>query len=76
MTKSRRELTEFVEGHQDRRYNFDQLIVILSSLLTPWQKRLELGILDMMGHRFQGSQEEIPYDQVIIWPRQEGFIWA
>jgi hypothetical protein len=69
-------ITEFVEGHQDRRYNFDQLIVIFSSLIDSLAEETRVGNIGYDGPQVPRFPRRVSYHQVIIWPRQEGFVWA
>lgn len=72
----RKEIKEFVDGHQDRRYNFDQFIVVLNSLVDSLAEETRIGRIGYDGPQVPRSPRREPYDQVIIWPRQEGFKWA
>ena len=58
------------------RYNFDQLIVILSSLVDSLAEETRVGGIGYDGPQVPRRPRRETYDQVIIWPRQEAFKWA
>lgn len=72
----RKELNEFVTGHLNRRYNFEQFIVVLHSLIDSLGEETRVGNIGYDGPQVPRFPKREPYDQVIIWPRQEAFKWA
>ena len=74
--KTKEDINEFVNSYQDRRYNFDQLIVILSSLVDSLAEEARVGGIGYDGPQVPRRPRRETYDQVIIWPRQEAFKWA
>jgi hypothetical protein len=72
----KKEINEFVNGHLDRRYNFDQFIVVLSSLVNSLAEETRVGSIGYDGPQVPRFPRKEPYDQVILWPRQETFNWA
>ena len=72
----RKDLNEFVAGHLDRRYNFEQFIVILHSLVDSLGEETRVGNIGYDGPQVPRFPKREPYDQVIIWPRQEAFKWV
>lgn len=71
----KKKISEFVDGYQDRRYNLDQLIVILSSLVDSLAEETRVGRIGYDGPQVPRLPRRTPYDQVIIWPKQEKFKW-
>lgn len=71
----RKELNEFVTGHLNRRYNFEQFIVVLHSLIDSLGEETRVGNIGYDGPQVPRFPKREPYDQVIIWPRQETFKW-
>lgn len=68
-------VNEFVNGHIDRRYNFDQFIVVLHSLINSLAEETRIGSIGYDGPQVPRFPRREPYDQVIKWPRNEGFRW-
>lgn len=72
----KKDIGEFVSGNTDRRHNFDQLIVILHSLVNSLAEETRIGNIGYDGAQVPRFPRREPYDQVIMWPRQEAFKWA
>jgi hypothetical protein len=72
----KKDIREFVNGHADRRYNFDQFIVVLHSLVNSLAEETRVGSIGYDGPQVPRFPRREPYDQVIIWPRKEAFKWA
>jgi hypothetical protein len=72
----RKDISEFVNEHVDRRYNFDQVIVVLHSLVNSLAEEIRVGSIGYDGPQVPRYPRRESYDQVITWPRQESFKWA
>jgi hypothetical protein len=72
----RKDINEFVGGHVDRRYNHDQFIVVLQSLVDTLAEVTRVGSIGYDGPQVPRLPKREPYDQVIVWPRQEKFKWG
>ncbi len=72
----RKDIMEFINGHVDRRYNFDQIIVVLHSLVNSFAEEIRVGSIGYDGPQVPRLPRRVAYDQVITWPRQEAFKWV
>ncbi len=72
----KKDLSNFINGYEDRRNNFDQFIAILTSLTGFLAEESRVGNIGYDGAQVPKLPRRVPYDQVIIWPRQEEFKWA
>jgi hypothetical protein len=75
-----REISEqvqnFVNGHEERRSNFNHFAVILSTLVDSFLEELHIGDIGYDGPQVPRRPRREPYNQVITWPRDEEFRWA
>jgi hypothetical protein len=74
----RQSLQDFTDRFEERQNNFNQIMVILSSIIDLNLEDIHLGT-----RRIGYDGPQVPryprrefYDQVIIWPRDEEFKWA
>jgi hypothetical protein len=74
--ETRENLQDFVNGYQERKNNFDQFNVVISSLIDSFLEQLRIGNIGYDGPQVPRQPRREKYDQVIIWPRQEEFRWA
>jgi hypothetical protein len=72
----REKLQNFVNGHEERKNNFNHFSVILSSLVDSFFEELHVGDIGYDGPHVPRQPRREQYDQVIMWPRQEEFKWA
>ena len=69
-------IQNFVNSFEDRRSNFDHLMVIVSSVLNSFLEELRIGRIGYDGPQVPRLPRRESYDQIIIWPRKEEFRWA
>ena len=72
----RERLQNFVNGFEDRNNNFDQILVIISSVINSIFEEWRIGRIGYDGPQVPRQPRREPYDQNIIWPRREEFKWA
>jgi hypothetical protein len=72
----RNKLQNFVKEYEDRRNNFNHFTVILSTLVDSFLEEIRIGNIGYDGPQVPRQPRRKPYDQVIIWPRNEEFKWA
>jgi hypothetical protein len=72
----RNRLQSFVNGFEDRSNNFDHFMVIASSVINSFLEELRIGRIGYDGPQVPRLPRRESYDQVVIWPRKEGFKWA
>jgi hypothetical protein len=65
-----------VNGYTDRKNNFNNFMVILSSLVDSFSEELHIGDIGYDGPQVPRLPRREQYNQVIMWPRQEEFKWA
>jgi hypothetical protein len=70
-----KEIENFVQSHEDRQHNFNHFMVILSSLVDSFTEDLRIGGIAYDGPQVPRFPRREPYNQVIVWPRQEVFKW-
>lgn len=69
-------LQDFINGHQDRRDNFNHLLVIFSSLIDSYLEDLGIGTLGYNGPQVPRYPRKEEYDMVISFPHKEAFPWV
>lgn len=69
-------LQDFVNGHQERRDNFNHLLVIFNSLIDSYLEDLGIGTIGYDGPQVKRYPRKEEYDMVISWPHKEAFAWA
>jgi hypothetical protein len=69
-------LQDFVNGYDDRRNNFNHLVVILSALVDSFLEEIHLEDIGYDGPQVPREPRRESYEEVIIWPRKEEFKWA
>jgi hypothetical protein len=72
----RARLQNFVNGYEDRKNNFNQFMVILSSLVDSFSEELHIGNIGYDGPQVPRQPRKEKYDEVIMWPRREEFKWV
>ncbi len=72
----REKLQNFVSGYDERRANFNHLLVILSALIDIFLEELHLEDIGYDGPQLPGEPRRESYKEVITWPRKEKFKWA
>jgi hypothetical protein len=72
----RKRLEDFVEGDDERRRNFEHILVILSSFIDSYLEEVKIGSIGYDGPQVPRQPKRERYNQVIIWPRGETFKWA
>jgi hypothetical protein len=72
----RARLQNFVNGHEDRKNNFNQFMAILSSLVDSFSEELHIGNIGYDGPQVPRQPRKEKYDEVIMWPRREEFKWV
>ena len=72
----RAKLQNFVNGYEDRKNNFNQFMVILSSLVDSFSEELHIGNIGYDGPQVPRQPRKEKYDEVIMWPRREEFKWV
>jgi len=72
----RNRLENFAKGDDERRRNFEHVLVILSSFIDSYLEELKIGTIGYDGPQVPRQPRREKYNQVIIWPREETFKWA
>jgi hypothetical protein len=72
----RKRLENFAKGDNERRRNFEHLLVILNSFVDSFLEELRIGTIGYDGPQVPRQPRREKYNQVITWPRQEKFKWA
>jgi hypothetical protein len=72
----RARLQNFVNGHEDRKNNFNQFMAVLSSLVDSFSEELHIGNIGYDGPQVPRQPRNEKYDEVIMWPRREEFKWV
>lgn len=76
----RENLNDFVSNYDERRNNFQTLLVTFSSLVDSYLEELNIGNIGYDGAQVprhpRWKPKGKPYEQVIMWPRKEEFKWA
>jgi hypothetical protein len=72
----RERLLNFVDGYEDRKNNFNHIMVILSSLVDSFSEGLHVGNIGYDGPQVPRQPRKEHYDEVIMWPRNEEFKWV
>jgi hypothetical protein len=72
----RNSLSAFVSEYEERRNNFQTLLVTLASLVDSYSEELKIGNIGYDGPQVPRHPGWQPYEQVIVWPRKEEFKWA
>jgi cold shock CspA family protein len=72
----KKRLENFAEGDEERRRNFDHLLVIFSSLIDSYLEEMKIGTIGYDGPQVPRQPRRERYNQVIMWPRGEAFKWA
>jgi hypothetical protein len=71
----RKNLQDFAQQDNERRENFEHVLVILSSFLDSYLEELKIGTIGYDGPQVPRHPRRENYNQEIIWPRQETFKW-
>jgi hypothetical protein len=71
----RKRLENFAKGDNERRRNFEHLLVILNSFVDSFLEELRIGTIGYDGPQVPRQPRREKYNQVITWPRQEKFKW-
>ena len=71
----RKSLENFSKQDDDRRRNFEHVLVILSSFLDSYLEELKIGTIGYDGPQVPRQPRRDKYNQEIIWPRGEMFKW-
>lgn len=74
--ETREKLQGFVKAYEERKDNFNQFMVILSTLVDSFVEELHIGDIGYDGPQVPRQPRREQYDQVIMWPRREEFKWA
>jgi hypothetical protein len=72
----RKRLEDFAEGDDERRKNFEHILVILSSFIDSYLEEVKIGSIGYDGPQVPRQPRRERYNQEIIWPRRETFKWA
>jgi hypothetical protein len=72
----RKRLEDFAEGDDERRKNFEHILVILSSFIDSYLEEVKIGSIGYDGPQVPRQPRREKYNQEIIWPRRETFKWA
>jgi hypothetical protein len=71
----RKNLEDFARLDDERRRNFEHVLVILSSFFDSYLEELKIGTIGYDGPQVPRHPRRKEYNQEIIWPRQETFKW-
>lgn len=71
----RKNLQDFAQQDDERRKNFEHILVILSSFFDSYLEELKIGTIGYDGPQVPRHPRRENYNQEIIWPRQETFKW-
>jgi hypothetical protein len=71
----RKNLEGFARLDDERRRNFEHVLVILSSFFDSYLEELKIGTIGYDGPQVPRHPRRQEYNQEIIWPRQEKFKW-
>jgi hypothetical protein len=71
----RKNLEDFAKMDDERRNNFEHVLVILGSFFDSYIEELNIGTIDYDGPQVPRHPRRVKYNQEIIWPRQETFKW-
>lgn len=74
-TEIRKNLEDFSKLDEERRSNFEHVLVILSSFLDSYLEELKVGTIGYDGPQVPRHPRREKYNQEIIWPRKETFKW-
>ena len=69
-------LGEFSNRYEERRRNFETLLVTLSSLVETYLEDRNIGNIGYDGPQVPRIPRRELYEQTITWPRKEEFKWA
>lgn len=72
----RKRLQDFADRDDERRRNFEHVLVIFNSLVDSYFEEIRIGMIGYDGPQVPREPRRDPYKQVIIWPRKEKFKWA
>lgn len=71
----RKNLEDFAKMDDERRNNFEHVLVILGSFFDSYIEELNIGTIEYDGPQVPRHPRREKYNQEIIWPRQEAFKW-
>jgi hypothetical protein len=71
----RKNLQDFAQQDDERRKNFEHVLVILNSFFDSYLEELKIGTIGYDGPQVPRHPRRENYNQEIIWPRQETFRW-
>ncbi len=69
-------MEKFANGEDERRRNFEHVLVILSSFIDAHLEELKIGTIGYDGPQVPRQPRREQYNQEINWPRQEAFKWV
>ena len=72
----RKRLEDFAQGTDERKRNFEHVLVILTSFIDSYLEELKIGRIGYDGPQVPRQPRREKYNQEIIWPRGETFKWA
>jgi hypothetical protein len=72
----RESIQNYVNGHEDRQNNFQNLMAAVSGIVNETLEQSHLGRIGYDGPQVPRLPRREHYDQVIMWPRKEEFRWA
>jgi hypothetical protein len=72
----RNRLENYVKGDDERRRNFEHVLVILSSFIDAHLEELKIGTIGYDGPQVPRQPRREKYNQEITWPREEAFKWV
>jgi hypothetical protein len=72
---TRNRIENLINKHNERKSNFNQFLVIFNSLINTQLEDLKIGQIGYDGAQVPKYPHRTPYEQVIIWPREENFKW-
>ena len=71
----RKSLEDFAKMDDERRNNFEHVLVIIRSFFDSYLEELNIGTIDYDGPQVPRHPRRVNYNQEIIWPRREAFKW-
>ena len=71
----RRRLQDFANRDDERRRNFEHVLVIFNSIIDSYFEEIRIGSIGYDGPQVPRHPRRESYNQEIIWPRRENFKW-
>lgn len=72
----RRRVQDFANRDDERRRNFEHVLVIFNSIVDSYSEEIRIGSIGYDGPQVPRHPRRELYNQEIIWPRSENFKWA